>query len=330
MILIAPLVQAFFSDRLIAQRGASPNTISAYSDTFRLLLEFAERRLKKAPCDLQLDDLDATLIGKFLDGLESERKNSIRTRNMRLAAIRSFFSYVATREPTRLHLIQRVLAIPQKRFERKIVRFLDQEEAKAILEAPDRSSWIGQRDHALLLLTVQTGLRVSELIGLRIEDLQLGNSASVRCRGKGRKERCTPLTRDTVQVLKAWLKRRSGAPGDVLFPSIRGQTLSRDAVERVVRTHAESASVKQTSLKTKAVSPHVLRHTAAVRLLQAGVDRSVIALWLGHEQVETTQIYLDADLATKERAIARAAPLPKQGFKRYRPDDRLLAFLQGL
>lgn len=330
MTLLAPLLQGFFSDRLIAQRSVTPHTLSAYRDSFRLLLEFASKRLKKVPSDLYLDEIDATLIGEFLGHLERSRHNSIRTRNLRLAAIRSFFRYLALREPAHLGLIQRVLAIGQKKFERNIVRFLDPSELEAILAAPDQKTWLGRRDHALLLMTVQTGLRVSEVTSLRSEDLHLGPSPHVQCRGKGRKERCTPLTQQTVAALRAWLRQRKGAPSDPLFPSVRGTVLSRDAVAWLVKKYAETASQKLPSLKNKSISPHVFRHTAAVRLLQAGVDRSVIALWLGHEQVETTQIYLHADLSIKERALARTAPLAAQSPTRYRPDDKLLAFLQGL
>ncbi|MEI8341954.1 MAG: site-specific integrase [Verrucomicrobiota bacterium] len=327
---LAPLLQAFFADRLIAQRRVTPHTIAAYRDSFRLLLEFASQKLKKAPSNLQLDEMDASLVGEFLNHLEHSRKNSIRTRNARLAALRSFYCYLAIREPANLALIQRVLAIPQKKFERNIVRFLEPSEIEAILAVPDQKTWLGRRDHALLLMTVQTGLRVSEVTGLKLEDLQFGPSPHVRCRGKGRKERCTPLTQQTVAALRAWLRERKGAPSDPLFPSARGTPLSRDAVEWLTKKYALIASQKQPSLKTKTISPHVFRHTAAVRLLQAGVDRSVIALWLGHEQVETTQIYLHADLSIKERAIARTAPLTAQSPTRYRPNDQLLAFLQEL
>ena len=327
---LAPLLQNFFSDRLMTQCRVSPHTISAYRDTFRLLLGFASLRLKKAPCDLSLEDLQAELVGEFLNHLERSRKNGIRTRNARLAAIRSFFRYLAAREPTRLGMIQRVLAIPQKRFERNIVRFLTETEIQAILEAPDTHSWIGRRDHALLRLLAQTGLRVSELTGLRCEDVELGASPHVRCRGKGRKERCTPLTRQTVAVLRAWLRERAGSPSDPLFPSARGSSLSRDAIEWLVDKYVAKAVQKLPSLQTKPVSPHVFRHSAAVQLLQAGVDRSVIALWLGHEQVETTQIYLSADLSIKERALARLGPEVARAPARYRPQDTLLAFLQGL
>jgi len=329
MTMLAPLLEAFFVDRLMRQRQVSEHTVAAYRDTFRLLLRFAHARLAKAPSALLLDDLDATFIGIFLDHLETQRGNSIRTRNARLGAIHSFFRYAALHEPAHSLLIQRVLALPQKRFVRYLVRFLSRGEVVALLAAPDPGTWLGRRDHALLLVAVETGLRVSELTGLRCEDATLGHGAHVRCRGKGRKERCTPLSRETVRVLRAWLHERKGAPHDALFPSLRGGALSRDAVERLLTKHTTAASEKCSSLRGKRVSPHVLRHTTAVSLLQAGVDRSVIALWLGHEQVETTQMYLAADLATKERALARTAPLPAH-VARYRPSDELLAFLQAL
>ncbi len=325
MTMLAPLLEAFFTDRLVRQRRSSPHTIAAYRDTFRLLLSFAQSRLHKAPSALLLADLDAAFIGEFLDHLETTRRNGARTRNTRLAAIHSFLRYVATREPAHGALIQRVLAIPQKRFERNVVRFLARCDAEALIAAPATDTWLGRRDHALIVLAIQTGLRVSELTGLRCEDVVLGHGPHVRCHGKGRKERATPLTQPTATVLRAWLRERKSAPHDPLFPSVRGGTLSRDAVERLVAKHAARCP----SLRGRHVSPHVLRHTTAVDLLQAGVDRSVIALWLGHEQVETTQIYLDADLAMKERALARTATLPVHA-ARYRPTDELLAFLQGL
>ena len=324
---LAPLLEAFFTERLCNQRQASANTVSAYRDTFRLLLTFAEKRRKKRPSALLLADLDAPLIAAFLEDLETSRKNSVRTRNTRLASIRSFFHYAATCEPAHADLIRRVLAIPQKRFDRNIVTFLTRPEIEALLTAPDRSTWIGRRDHTLMLLAVQTGLRVSELVALKPEQLVLTTGAHLRCRGKGRKERCTPLTRQVVEPLKAWL--RECGDSATIFPSRRGTALSRDAVERLVVKYAALASQSSPSLREKRVSPHVLRHTTAVMLLQAGVDRSTIALWLGHESVETTQIYLDADLSIKEAAIARTAPL-SVGTRRYRADDRLLAFLATL
>lgn len=326
---VAPLLEGFFTNRLLNQKQASPRTVQAYRDGFRLLLIFVQARTGKAPSDLLLDDLDAALIGDFLTHLETERGNSIRTRNARLAAIRSFFRYLAPLEPAHGGLIQRVLAIPQKRFERNIITFLTLEETEAFLAAPDKTAWIGRRDRTLLAFDVQTGLRVSEIIDLRIHQLALDKAPHVRCMGKGRKERCTPLTADTVSMLRAWLRERGADPDAPVFPSRRGGCLSRDAVERLVSKYAQLAGKTCASLASKRVSPHVLRHTTAVMLLRAGVDCSVIALWLGHESVETTQVYLAADLSMKEEALERTAP-PSIQPGRYRPDDQLLAFLQAL
>lgn len=329
MTLVAGLLEAFFTERLQHQRNASPNTIAAYRDTFRLLLAFAQDRLRKPPSALPLADLDATLVTTFLQHLEKQRRNSVRTRNARLAAIHSFFRYVALQEPAHSATCQRVLAIPTKKAERKLVTSLTRIDQEALLAAPDRTTWLGRRDYAIIVLLLQTGLRVSELRDLRCEDVVLTAGAHVRCRGKGRKERCTPLTRETVAVFKAWFIERAGLPTQPAFPSRRGAVLSRDAVERLVTKYTQLAGATCPSLRTKNVTPHVLRHTTAVSLLQAGNDRAVIALWLGHESIETTQMYLDADLSMKERALARTAPL-RAGPGRYRPDDSLLAFLSGL
>jgi site-specific recombinase XerD len=329
MTTLAPRLEAFFTERLLRQRRASPHTVAAYRDTFRLLLRFAQVRLGKTPSQLLLGEIDVALISSFLDHLEKERRDSVRTRNARLAAIRSFFRYLSTLEPAHSAMIQRVLALPQKRFERKLIAFLTSSETDVLLATPDQQTWLGRRDHALLLLAVTTGLRVSELTGLRREDLELSHGAHVRCYGKGRKERCTPLTPQLTRVLRTWLRERQGHGRDALFPTVRNRPLSSDAVQKLVTKHAAAAARKLASLAAKHVTPHVLRHTAAVRLLQAGVDRSVIALWLGHEQVETTQMYLAADLSMKERALARTSPLPAH-LCRYRPTDELLAFLQGL
>jgi integrase/recombinase XerD len=326
---LAPLLEAFFSERLLRQRRASAHTLAAYRDAFRLLLGFAENHLGKAPSSLLLADVDAPLVGAFLDHLEQERGNSIRTRNARLAAIHSFFRFAAIREPAHAGLIQRVLAIPQKRFDRDLVAFLSTAEVDALLAAPDTTTRLGRRDHALLLLAVQTGLRLAELTGLRLEDLVLGASPHVRCHGKGRKERCTPLSRATARVLRAWIAECGANEADLVFRSLRRTQLSHDAVERLVAKYVLLAASQCPTLARKHVTPHVLRHTTAVQLLEAGVDRAVIALWLGHEQVETTQIYLDADLAMKERALARTAP-PGTRPGRFRPKDSLLAFLEGL
>lgn len=329
MTLLAPLMQAFFIERLAKERQASPHTISAYKTTFSLLLRFVRDFLGTAPSDIRLDELSAPLISSFLQHLELHRKNSVRSRNARLAAIHSFFRYIASRVPDHAEQVKRVLDIPHKRFERRLVDFLARAELEALLAAPDRKSWIGRRDHALLLLAIQTGLRASELTHLRIDQIVTGGHPYIRCTGKGRKERCTPLTRQTLDVLRAWIKERGGAPGDPVFPSYRRGALSLDALERIVKKHAVTAAVTCPSLLKKRVTPHVLRHTAAMQLRQAGVDLSVIALWLGHESIETTQIYLSADLESREAAVSRLAPV-HNGYRRYRASDSLLAFLNGL
>lgn len=323
------LIQQFFTDRLCTQMEASPNTIAGYRDTLRLLLRFASERTGRAPTKLKLEELNSDLVGDFLAHVESERRNSARSRNTRLAAIRSFFRFVAMNEPAYLLRCQRILAMPGKRYVRRTVEFLDHAEIDALLAAPDRSTWVGRRDHAILMVALQTGLRASELINLRRCDIVTGTGAHIRCEGKGRKQRCTPLRRETLKVLEAWLREWAGTDSDPLFPTVRGTTLSRDALERLVRRHTLSASTSCPSLIGKRVSPHVLRHSTAMELLHHGVDQSVIALWLGHESVETTQVYLHADLRLKEKALARmAAPASNPG--RYRPDDKLLAFLEAL
>jgi integrase/recombinase XerD len=326
---LAPTLQAFFTERLIDQRHASPNTIASYRDTFRLLLTFAEAHTGRPPSRLALEDLDARLIAAFLDHLEDERHNGARTRNARLAAVHSLFRFAALAHPEHAELIARVLAIQPKRADRTIVTFLTDGEVDALLAAPNRSTWLGRRDHALLLLTIQTGLRVSELTALRRADVHLDRGAHVRCHGKGRKQRTTPLTRQTVAILRAWLAANPGQPADPLFPTGRGGPLSRDAIERLIAKHAATAAHTCPTLAGKHVSPHVLRHTCAMRLLHVGVDTTVIALWLGHESTRTTDIYLHADLALKEKALARTTPLDTRP-GRYRAPDSLLGFLNGL
>jgi site-specific recombinase XerD len=326
---LAPTLQAFFTDRLTRQRQASPHTIASYRDTMRLLLTFAQRHAGTQPCRLDLSDLDAPLIGAFLDYLEHERHNSVRTRNARLAAIHSLFRYAALRHPEHSMLIARVLAIPPKRSDHAIITFLTEAEVDALIAAPDRATWTGRRDHALLLLATQTGLRVSELTGLNCGDVHPSSGAHVSCMGKGRKQRITPLTAATTAVLRVWLTERAGRPEDPLFPTSRGGRLSRDAVERRLTKHQTSAIHDCPSLTEKRITPHVLRHTAAMRLLHAGIDTSVIALWLGHENVETTQIYLHADLTLKEQALARTTP-PDSKPGRYQPPDTTLAYLESL
>lgn len=323
------LVQAFFTERLLRQRRASPETVAGYRDSFRLLLRFAAKRLKKEPSKLALEELDSDFVGEFLDHLESERSNCARTRNARLAAIHSFFRYVSFREPSCVDLCRRILAIPSKRYERRPIEYLTRDEIDALVAEPDTTTWNGRRDRVFLLVAIQTGLRVSELIGLQRQDVVLGSGAHVHCKGKGRKQRCTPLRKEVVRALVAWLHECPTEPGTPIFPSSRGGPLSRDAVERLVARHRQTAVRRCPSLKRKTVTPHVLRHTAAMELLQHGIDRSVIALWLGHESVETTQMYLHADLRLKEQALARIAPVDVKP-RRYRPDDKLLAFLEGL
>lgn len=328
MTALAPLLQAFFSDRLLRQRRASAHTIAAYRDTFRLLLGFAQQRIGRSPVDLRVADLDVALIVDFLEHLETDRHNTRRTRNARLAALRSFFRFAALHLPDHLHQVQRILAIPQKKHDRRLVGFLNRQEVDTLLAMPDRTTWIGRRDATLLVVALHTGLRVSELIGLRTGDAVLTAGAHVRCIGKGRKERCTPLT-SAVGTLRDWLRERHGQPGDYIFPSRRGGPLSRDAVERLVDKYVTAARGRCPSLKDKRVTPHVLRHTTAVELLRAGNDATIVALYLGHESVATTHIYLDADLEVKERALARTAP-PGIPRGRFRPGDALLAYLSSL
>jgi len=326
---LAPTVQAFFTQRLLRERHASPHTIAAYRDTLRLLLGFTARRCGREPSMLDIADLDAATIAAFLDHLETERGNSARTRNARLAAIHSLFRYAALRHPEHAQDIQRVLSIPPKRTDRALVTFLDQQEIDALLTAPDRSTWTGRRDHALLLTAIQTGLRASELTALNVADVQLAGAAHLTCLGKGRKQRITPLTTTTAAVLRVWFAERAGQPDDPLFPTIRGRRLSRDGLERRLAKHIEHAARRHPTLGEKNVTLHTLRHTAAMQLLHAEIDTTVIALWLGHERVETTQIYLHADLALKEKALARTKP-PAAKPGRYRPPDALLAFLEAL
>lgn len=329
MTLIAPTLQAFFTDRLAQQRQSSPRTIAAYRDTLRLLLGFVHQRSGTAPSRLDWQDLDVAMIAAFLNHLETDRHNSIRTRNVRLTAIRSLFTYAALRHPEHAQLIQRVLAIPPKRYDKRIITFLTPPEIDALVAAPDQCRWEGRRDHALILLAVQTGLRVSELTGLNCADITLGAGANVRCEGKGRKHRAVPLTEPVEALLTQWLAERAGRPSDPLFPTRTGRRLSRDAVALRVSTHTAIAARKCPSLLGKRVHPHVLRHTCAMSLLKAGVDTSVIALWLGHAGVRSTDPYIHADITIKEKALALMTPASARP-GRYQPPDKILAFLESL
>lgn len=329
MTAIAPTVQAFFTERLARQRRASPHTIAAYRDTLRLLLAFAAERHHTPPSRLSFTDLDAPTIAAFLDHLQQQRGNSIRTRNARLAAIHSLFGFAALHHPEHATDISQVLAIPAKRAEQTIITFLTDTEVDALLASPDRATRTGRRDHAWTLLAVQTGLRASELTQLTYRDVHLGTGAYVSCHGKGRKDRITPLTASTVATLRTWMAERQGEPGDPLFPTNRNTPMSSDTLQQRLTHHATTAARICPSLAAKKVTPHVLRHTAAMRLLHASVDTTVIALWLGHENVGTTQIYLQADLALKQQALDRTTP-PASQPGRYQPTDQLLAFLKEI
>jgi integrase/recombinase XerD len=323
---LAPILQGFFTDRLIRQRQASPHTIAAYRDSLRLLVAYTARALGKQPVDLDVADLDAAVVVAFLSHLETERGNSVTTRNARLAAIRSLFRHAALHAPEDAAVIARVLAIPPKRCDQAIVDYLTAAETDALLAAPDRGTWLGRRDHALLTLAAQTGLRVSELTNLRRQDLHLGPGAHVRCHGKGRKDRITPLTRPTITVMRMWLADHPGQPDHTLFPTRRGSPLSNDAVEDLVSKHAAACP----TLTGRTISPHTLRHSCAMALLHAGTDISVIALWLGHEQIDTAMIYLHADLTLKQKALDSLQPHGTPTPGRYKPPDALLAFLDNL
>jgi len=329
MTLVAPTLQAFFSDRLTRQLHASPRTIASYRDTLRLLLCFAQNTTGTAPSDLDWNDLDEPLIAAFLEHLEHDRGNSARTRNLRLTAIRSLFRYAAARHPEHAAVIQRVLAIPAKRHDRRAVTFLTAPESQALIDAPPQHRWEGRRDRAMLILTLQAGLRVSELIAVNRSDVTLGTGGHVRVEGKGRKQRAVPLTKEAQAVLTVWLAERGGRPDDPLFATRTGRRLSRDAVERRVATHVVTATQRCASLNGRRVHPHVLRHSCAMSLLQAGVDSTVIALWLGHADVRSTQPYIHADMTIKERALALVTPATVAP-GRYTPADDVLAYLDGL
>lgn len=329
MTALAPTLQTFFTDRLVRQRNASPHTIASYRDTWRLLLAFTAERTGTRPSELDLAAVDAPLVAAFLDHLEHDRGNTIRTRNTRLAAIHSLFRYAALIHPEHAESISRVLAIEPKRFDHAIVNYLTDPEVDALLHACDQNTWTGRRDHTMLVVGVQTGLRISELIALTRSDVHLGAGPHVACHGKGRKDRVTPLTTITRDVLRSWLAEVPSPPETPLLPTRQGGQLSRDAIEHRIALYTQRAAIGCPSLGTKTVTAHVLRHTAAMRLLHAGVDISVIALWLGHASSETTQIYLHADMSIKEKALARTRPVGAR-HGRYKPTDTLLAWLEAL
>lgn len=323
------LLQRFFTQRLMQQKRVSTSTVKSYRDTFRLMLRFAQKRLRTSPDRLAFEKIDAPFIAAFLAEIEKTRGVGTRTRNLRLTAIRSFFRFAAYEMPTHGAQIQRVLAMPAKRFDRRLIDFMTRPEVDALLNAPDRGTWKGRRDHALLLTTLQTGLRLSEATSLKRQNITFGTGAHVEVLGKGRKQRVIPLCKPVASVLAAWLGETDAAEDSIVFPSIRGGRLSADAVERLLKKHLAVAGESCASLKRKHITFHCLRHTTAMDLLHAGVEQSVIALWLGHESIETTQIYLDADLALKEKILARTIPFDSKPGK-YRPDDRLLSFLNQL
>jgi integrase len=325
---LSPLLQAFFTQHL-ASRRVSGHTVSSYRDCFKLLLGFARLRTGKSPQNLDLADIDAELVTSFLDYLEHDRHNSVETRNLRLVALHSFFSYAALHCPAEADVIRKVLAVPAKRRDHRLVSFLNREETEALVLAPDRATRHGERDHFLLLVAVQSGLRVSELTALRWGDVTFGAGAHVHTLGKGRKERDTPLTQPTARLLQAWLGQRGAEPSQPVFLTHRLEPLSTDAVEDLVDKHVKTATALCGSLANKRVTPHTLRHTCAMNLLRAGVDLATIAMYLGHSSTKATEVYLHADLALKEQALARTAPT-EAAKRRYRPPDELLAFLESL
>jgi integrase/recombinase XerD len=328
--LVGPHLQRFFAEHLAVHKHASLGTVASYRDTFRLLLQFMQDTTGIAPTALPVAAIDADVILAFLNHIERDRRCSARSRNARLAAIRAFFRFVSLRDPACLGIATRVMAIPNKRFEKKLVGFLSRAEVKALIAAPDRRTCSGRRDHALLLTLYNTGARISEIIGLRRRQLSLdAGHANIQLLGKGRKERVIPLWDETARVLRGWLREIDDTPDAVVFPSARNQPLSRDGADYVLRRAVVTATVSCSSLANKSVSPHVLRHSTAMHLLQSGVDLAVIALWLGHESLQTTNVYITADLASKEKALEKLDPIAGT-FSRYRPTDKLMAFLAAL
>jgi site-specific recombinase XerD len=327
--LIAPHVQAFFAQHLCQHKRVSPQTMASYRDTFRLLLTFVKETTGKEPSALQVADLDAPLVLQFLDHLEHQRGNAVRSRNTRLAAIRSFVRFLALRAPESLEIVMRVLAIPVKRADKKLIGYLTREEVEALLAAPDRSHRSGRRDHALLLTLYNSGARVSEVTTLHREHVCFGPHTFLQLKGKGRKERTVPLWPHTSRVLQAWFTELADTDERTAFPNARGRPLSRDGVDYLLQRAVHKAAVVCPSLGAKKITPHVMRHTTALHLLQSGVDIATIALWLGHESIETTHVYLEVDLVHKEQALQKLTAVEGE-ISRFTADDPLLAFLTSL
>jgi integrase/recombinase XerD len=327
--LLAPHVQAFFTDHLCQHKRVSPQTLASCRDSFRLLLTFVKETVGIEPSALCVADLDTPTLLAFLDHLEHQRGNSIRSRNIRLSALRTFFRFVALRDPESIEIVTRVLAIPTKREDKKLVGYLTRPEIDALIAAPDRSSWIGRRDHALLLTLYNSGARVSEITSLKREHVSFGATTFLELHGKGRKKRTIPLWTQTRDVLQKWFRELGAEKSQMAFPNARGRPLARHSVNYLIHKAVEGAAPDCPSLLTRPITPHLIRHTTATHLLQAGIDIATIALWLGHESVETTHVYLEADLATKEQALQKLAPVEEQEV-RFTADDPLLAFLTSL
>jgi site-specific recombinase XerD len=325
----AALVQAFFAEHLTQHRALSSRTVAAYRDAFLLFLSFAQTYLGKSPQALTLNDITPASILAFLDHLEHRRHNTVRTRNARLAALRAFLKFAAHHDPASLQVIERALGVPMKRFERPVLAFLSREEMLAIIGTPG-SSWVSQRDHLLLGLLYNTGARVSEITGVRVADVVLDGAACVHLHGKGRKQRAVPLWRSTVHEIREWLQRNPQlTPVSPLLPARGGQAMTRSNVTQRLNLAVQSAAKLHEGLRARRISPHTIRHTTAMHLLQSGVDLSVIALWLGHESPTTTHLYVEADLAMKDRALAKLQE-PDTKLRRYHAPDSLLNFLKTL
>ena len=323
------LVQYFFAQHLCTNKQVSPKTVAAYRDTFRLLLTFMQDQTGRPASALRITDIDAPSVLAFLDHLETQRGNKARSRNARLYAIRSFFRVIALRDPANIAIVDRVMAIPCKRTTKPMITYLTREEIDSILAVPDQTTWVGSRDHALFLTLYNTGARASEITQMRCEQVSFGSSTFVRLHGKGRKERTVPLWPQTARVLRQWFRKLGSTDQDLAFPAVRGGPLSNDGLDYALQRAIEEAIAECPSLNKKHVSPHVIRHTTAMHLLQSGVDIAVIALWLGHESIETTHGYIEADLNMKERALAKLTPA-KGRMSRFEPGDDLLQFLNGL